>query len=145
MGETTYLKPKSHFLLQLNFVWGKKNLFSLPFPLLTSVFVQEPDWLILMHLSPRWHWYEPTLSICTVCPEQMPSIFFLFLDEQRLMFFWPTGPVGGQKNQFLIPDRQVFVTCYIPALFHAKYFLGFLANLWGFFRRLCTFRRQCFP
>ena len=140
-AETTYLKPSSHFLLHLNFDGGKKTFFPSPSHFLPSAFVQEPDWLIFISLSPQWHWNEPTLSIC---PEQMLSIFFLFFRQTQNNFVWPTGRVGVRKKSISLVQLYHQVThhdlLYSGALRRPDFpdfFKGFLSSL-----HVC---RQCFP
>ena len=143
-AETPYLKPSSHFLLHLNFDGGKKTFFPSPSHFLPSAFVQEPDWLIFISLSPQWHWNEPTLSIC---PQQMPSIFFLFFRQTQNNVFWPTGRAGRWKKSISLTQlyRHVTVTCYIPALCRVKYFTGFPAQFLRIFLVSLHVCRQCSP
>ena len=96
-------------------VLGGTNPFFPPLPTFNLGICSEGliDWF-LIYLSPLWLWYESTLSRC---PEQMPSIYFLFFRQTENTVFWPTGWVGWAKILFLSPElyRQVIITCCIPS------------------------------
>ena len=117
----------------------EKKPFSLPFPLLTSTFVQEPNWLIFISLIPQLHGNEPTLR---VFPEKCrPFSFYFFIRIENNIVFGPTGWVGGRKNQFLSP---VTMTCYIW-LIAAQIFPGFPGKFVWIFPSSFHVCRLCSP
>ena len=128
-------------------VLGEKNPFFPPLPTFNLGICSEGliDWF-LIYLSPLWLWYESTLSRC---PEQMPSIYFLFFRRTENNVFWPTGWEGWAKILFLSPEwyRQVIITCCIPSnsLFAARDSSGFPDITEDIFLSSLLILRQCFP
>ena len=144
--ETTYLRPNSQFLLHLC-CFGGKNPFFPPLPTFNLGICSEGliDWF-LIYLSPLWLWYESTLSRC---PEQMPSIYFLFLDEQRITFFDPQG--GGMGENFISLARIISAShhnllySFKLALCRERFFRVSRYYWRYFFYRLYLFSGSVFP